>query len=66
MNSFDDAAIKQLEKPQAEASSDRTVPTCPVEQDLPADDQPPPKIRSISKLTAPKRRKKRGKRKSNW
>lgn len=60
---MDDEAIKHLEKPQAEVSAEKTVPTSPVEQDLPADDQARPKIRSISKLTAPKKRKKRGKRK---
>lgn len=66
MNNLDDVAIKHVEEPRAEASTDRTFPTLSVEQDLPADDQPPPKIRSISKLTAPKRRKKRGRRKASW
>lgn len=63
---MDDAAIKHLGKPQAEASAGKTVPTGPVEQDLPAEDQAPPKIRSISKLTASKKRKRVGKRKGGF
>lgn len=64
-----EVTIKCAEKPQvAEAHKASTSPTVPVVQDLTTDDQPAPKIRSIAKLTAPTKikKKKRGKRKPSW
>uniref|UniRef100_A0A5B6ZQR1 Uncharacterized protein n=1 Tax=Davidia involucrata TaxID=16924 RepID=A0A5B6ZQR1_DAVIN len=64
LNYFEDVKIRPIEKPQVpKEEREGTIPAIPVlESDLAIDDQPTPKIRSISKLTAPKNKRKRGKR----
>ncbi|KAA8520451.1 hypothetical protein F0562_014707 [Nyssa sinensis] len=71
LNDFEDVKIWPIEKPQVpKKEKESTNPAIPVlESDLFLDDQPTPKIRSISKLTAPKNTRKRGRRKagsSRW
>lgn len=55
-----------IKKPEmGNGSNQGTSPTLLIEPDLPTDDQPAPKIRSIAKLIAPKGTKKRGKRRAS-
>ncbi|XP_011089646.1 uncharacterized protein LOC105170520 isoform X2 [Sesamum indicum] len=64
MNSFEEVKITPIQTPLVlKDGSGNTTPPVQGEPDLPTDDQPPPKIRSIAKLTAPKSKKKRGRRK---
>ncbi|KAL0397689.1 UNVERIFIED_CONTAM: hypothetical protein Scaly_0217300 [Sesamum calycinum] len=64
MNSFEEVKIQPIQTPLVlKDGSGNTTPPVQGEPDLPTDDQPPPKIRSIAKLTAPKSKRKRGRRK---
>ncbi|XP_059633857.1 uncharacterized protein LOC132276448 isoform X2 [Cornus florida] len=66
LNNFEEVKILPVEKPQVvKKEQDSTDPQVTAQElDLPTDDQPPRKIRSISKLTAPKNKRKRGRRKA--
>ncbi|XP_052211112.1 uncharacterized protein LOC127813972 [Diospyros lotus] len=71
LSSAKEADIKPMEKPQVpKEDQDNSVRLShPRDHDLPSDDQLPPKIRSISKITASKNKRKRGRRKagsSRW
>ncbi|GFQ06543.1 hypothetical protein PHJA_002798300 [Phtheirospermum japonicum] len=62
MNNFDEVIINPtIEKPVAR--KDIASPVMD-EPNLPTDDQPPSKIRSIAKITAPRSKRKRGRKKS--
>ncbi|KAA8515857.1 hypothetical protein F0562_019036 [Nyssa sinensis] len=63
---LEEVRIHPTEKPQVpKEEQESTSPAIPVlESDLPIDDQPTPKIRSLSKLTATKNKRKRGRRKA--
>lgn len=64
MYNFEEVKIHPIQRPLVlKDGSGNTSPPVPAEPGLPADDQPPPKIRSIAKLTAPKSKRKRGRRK---
>ncbi|KAK4414606.1 hypothetical protein Salat_2873600 [Sesamum alatum] len=64
MNSFEEMKIQPIQTPLVlKDGSDNTTPPVQAEPDLPTDDQAPAKIRSIAKLTAPKGKRKRGRRK---
>lgn len=66
MNNFEEVEIQAIQKPLVlNDGSGSTIPPLPADADQANDDQPPPKLRSISKLTAPKTRRKRGKRKGS-
>ncbi|XP_028095369.1 uncharacterized protein LOC114295346 isoform X1 [Camellia sinensis] len=70
-NNTKEVNIQPIEKPQVpKEEQDSSIPPFhDLEADLPDDDQPTPKIRSISKLTATKNKRKRGRRKagtSRW
>ncbi|XP_075073596.1 uncharacterized protein LOC107831848 [Nicotiana tabacum] len=65
MTNFEEFKIHSVEKPQVlETVQKGTVPTSPPDPDLALDDQPAPKIRSISRLTAPKSKKKKARRRA--
>ncbi|KAK6162641.1 hypothetical protein DH2020_002482 [Rehmannia glutinosa] len=65
MNSFDEVMIHPIPGPLAHDDLlGSTTPSVLAEPDLPADDQPPQKIRSIAKLTAPRSKRKRGRKKA--
>lgn len=60
MSNFEEYKIHSVEKPQVlECAQKGTVPTSLPDPDPALDDQPTPKIRSISRLTAPPKSKKR-------
>ncbi|KAI3444781.1 hypothetical protein Pfo_001446 [Paulownia fortunei] len=64
MHNFEEVMIPPIQKPLVlKDGLGNTNPPVVAEPDLPTDDQPPPKIRSIAKLTAPKSKRKRGRRK---
>ncbi|THG01382.1 hypothetical protein TEA_013420 [Camellia sinensis var. sinensis] len=65
-NNTKEVNIQPIEKPQVpKEEQDSSIPPFhDLEADLPDDDQPTPKIRSISKLTATKNKRKRGRRKA--
>ncbi|KAL0373480.1 UNVERIFIED_CONTAM: hypothetical protein Sradi_3263700 [Sesamum radiatum] len=55
MNSFEEVKIQPTQRPLVlKDASCSTTPPVPAKADLPMDDQPPPKTRSISKLIGPK------------
>lgn len=67
MSNFEEFKIHCVEKPQVlEHSQKVTIPASipDPDPDLPLDDQPAPKIRSISKLTAPKSKKRKARRRA--
>lgn len=65
MSNFEEFKIHSVEKPQVlEHSQKVTIPASIPDPDLPLDDQPAPKIRSISKLTAPKSKKRKARRRA--
>ncbi|CAK9188244.1 unnamed protein product [Ilex paraguariensis] len=68
LNNFAEVKVHPIEKPQVaklpKEEQQSTIPPVMVLEDQPADDQPTPKIRSLSKLTAPKIKRKRGTRKA--
>ncbi|GFZ00700.1 hypothetical protein Acr_14g0003350 [Actinidia rufa] len=65
-NNFKEVNTHPVENPQVpkEEPGSSMPPFHAVESDLPTDDQPAPKIRSISQLTATKNKRKRGRRKA--
>ena len=65
-NNFKEVNTQPVENPQVpkEEPGSSVPPFHAVEPDLPTDDQPALKIRSISKLTATKNKRKRGRRKA--
>ncbi|KAI3449058.1 hypothetical protein Pfo_005723 [Paulownia fortunei] len=64
MNNFEEVRIQPIQRPLVLKDGLRsTSPAVLAEPNLPTDDQPPPKIRSISMLTAPKSKSTRGRRK---
>ncbi|PSS11845.1 Protein transport protein [Actinidia chinensis var. chinensis] len=65
-NNFKEVNTHPVENPQVpkEEPGSSMPPFHTVESDLPTDDQPAPKIRSISQLTATKNKRKRGRRKA--
>ncbi|CAI9765152.1 unnamed protein product [Fraxinus pennsylvanica] len=66
MNNFEEVKIQAIQKPLVlNDGSGSTIPPLPADADQATDDQPPPKLRSISKITAPKIRRKRGRRKGS-
>ncbi|KAK4416064.1 hypothetical protein Salat_2713800 [Sesamum alatum] len=65
MNSFEEVMIQSTQRPLVlKDASGSTSPPVPAEADLPMDDEPPPRTRSISKLIAPTSKTKRGRQKS--
>ncbi|KAL2251611.1 uncharacterized protein LOC105173277 [Sesamum indicum] len=65
MNSFEEVKIQPTQRPLVlKDASGSTSPPVPAEGDLPMDDQPPPKTRSISKLLGPASKTKRGRQNS--
>ncbi|KAL6964951.1 hypothetical protein U1Q18_036007 [Sarracenia purpurea var. burkii] len=71
LKNFKELNIEPVEKPQLpkEEQENSNPPFHVLEPDLPTNGQPTPKIRSISKLTATKNKRKRGRRKagsSRW
>uniref|UniRef100_A0A5B6ZS04 Uncharacterized protein n=1 Tax=Davidia involucrata TaxID=16924 RepID=A0A5B6ZS04_DAVIN len=66
LSNLEEVKIQTIENPQEpKEERESTSPAIPVlESDLPTDDQPIPKIRSLSKFTAPKNKRKRGRRKA--
>ncbi|KAJ8572586.1 hypothetical protein K7X08_009097 [Anisodus acutangulus] len=65
MSNFEELKIHSVEKPQVlEHVQKATIPASVPDPDLTVDDQPAPKIRSISKLTAPKSKKRKARRRA--
>ncbi|CDP09443.1 unnamed protein product [Coffea canephora] len=65
-NNFDEVHMQPMEKPQvAKDEPHSTVTTVIAGPDQQTDNQPPPKVRSIAKLTATKSRRKKGRRKAS-
>ncbi|XP_027106577.1 uncharacterized protein [Coffea arabica] len=65
-NNFDGVHMQPMEKPQvAKDEPHSTVTTVIAGPDQQTDNQPPPKVRSIAKLTATKSRRKKGRRKAS-
>ncbi|KAL2477870.1 hypothetical protein Fot_47025 [Forsythia ovata] len=66
INNIEKVKIQATQTPLVlKDGSGSTIPPVAADPDLATDDQPPPKLRSISKLTAPKTRRKRGRRKGS-
>lgn len=65
MSNFEEFKIHSAEKPRVlEHVQKVTIPASVPDPDVPVDDQPAPKIRSISQLSAPKSKKRKARRRA--
>ncbi|KAL3516871.1 hypothetical protein ACH5RR_023773 [Cinchona calisaya] len=65
-NNFDEVCVQYVEKPLVAKEEPESTFTTLAGPDLQTNNHSAPKVRSIAKLTAPKSRKKRGRRKSGF